>query len=399
MATTTASFGHSYFALFEGLAKEGDDPNAVRAVLCDRPAHMASLWWCDEECMRCLHTHIAGLHDGVDCTEFLGVHGALRRVARHIILAGAVLQEAFVRPTGGLVHAVRGLHVLTAWHRHLATSNSTRHVCVQHNVDRTCASHRPSRLPRRGVRRRRLARQPVPRLLYIRQGVQVRNTTRVGVLLVHASHVRVSWSRQLRVRGVLPVRCGGDCATLPHPCNPRPERNVHRAPLVRRCGVHDLCGTNPARNALRRRGDCSQLAHAQSTSTYLYFGMFRLMSELSTPFVSLHCLMTGGADQEPDAKTRRNWLYLLNGSILISVFFVVRVVAIPFYYHIAVAFWQQWQSPLWLKALFVLFSLVGDSLNAIWFVGIMKGAAKTARQVFCDDADGAVAETDTKKDV
>ena len=290
-------------------------------------------------------------------------------------------------------------YAVTAWHRHLATSNSTRHLCVQHNVDRTCTSHRPSRLPRRGVRRRRLARQPVPRLLYIRQGVQVRTTTRVGVLRVHASHVRVSWSRQLRVRGVLPVRCGGDCATLPHPCNPRPERNVHRAPLVRRCGVHDLCGTNPARNALRRRGDCSQLAHAQSTSTYLYFGMFRLMSELSTPFVSLHCLMTGGADQEPDAKTRRNWLYLLNGSILISVFFVVRVVAIPFYYHIAVAFWQQWQSPLWLKALFVLFSLVGDSLNAIWFVGIMKGAAKTARQVFCDDADGAVAETDTKKDV
>lgn len=111
-----------------------------------------------------------------------------------------------------------------------------------------------------------------------------------------------------------------------------------------------------------------------STSTYLYFGMFRLMSELSTPFVSIHCLLTGGATKKPDEKTSKSTLLLVNGTLLIGIFFVVRVLAVPVWYHVVVSFWHQWQSPMWLKVAFFVFSLVGDSLNIFWFIGIVKGA-------------------------
>jgi len=296
MATTTASFGHSYFALFEGLAKEGDDPNA------DYMTELIVLSF----------------------LAFMGLYGAS--------------------------HAIS--YLLVPYYRRLSYAQQadwcTRITSTAHALLTAQAGYRVVVLGEGG-----LHASPFHGYSTF---VKVYSCVSVGYFLSDA---------------VVIVRHFRTLAT--------PAQN---AMFI----VHHLSGAVGYMICV-------------STSTYLYFGMFRLMSELSTPFVSLHCLMTGGADQEPDAKTRRNWLYLLNGSILISVFFVVRVVAIPFYYHIAVAFWQQWQSPLWLKALFVLFSLVGDSLNAIWFVGIMKGAAKTARQVFCDDADGAVAETDTKKDV
>lgn len=101
--------------------------------------------------------------------------------------------------------------------------------------------------------------------------------------------------------------------------------------------------------------------------------MFRLMSELSTPFVSIHCLLTGG-DAGPSKSRSRDVLYAVNGTALLCVFFAVRVVAIPFYWHTALSFWQQWRSPVWQKVVLVLFSLIGDSLNAFWFWGILKGA-------------------------
>lgn len=108
------------------------------------------------------------------------------------------------------------------------------------------------------------------------------------------------------------------------------------------------------------------------------------MSELSTPFVSIHCLLTGG-DAGPSKSRGRDVLYAVNGTALVCVFFAVRVVAIPFYWHTALSFWQQWRSPVWQKVVLVLFSLIGDSLNAFWFWGILKGALSqvpAARQLF-----------------
>lgn len=105
-----------------------------------------------------------------------------------------------------------------------------------------------------------------------------------------------------------------------------------------------------------------------SYSMFFYFGMFRLMSEASTPFIAVHATL------ESDEKLRKSKWLLINDTALFLMFLVVRICALPVYWHVAVSCWNDFNAPLWLKIAFCVFSLVGDSLNVMWFYGMIKTA-------------------------
>ncbi|KAI3389299.1 hypothetical protein SNEBB_003220 [Seison nebaliae] len=112
-----------------------------------------------------------------------------------------------------------------------------------------------------------------------------------------------------------------------------------------------------------------------------YFANFRLIAELSTPFVNLRWYL------DITKYPRASLLYSLNGLAMTMVFFIVRIAIIPpFWYKVYLAM----QLPLWKKMGFFRFIMLGvcatlELINLQWFVKICFGLFKMIRaRLMCD---------------
>ncbi|XP_054859128.1 TLC domain-containing protein 4-B-like [Eublepharis macularius] len=101
-----------------------------------------------------------------------------------------------------------------------------------------------------------------------------------------------------------------------------------------------------------------------------YFANFRLLSELSTPFVNLRWFLDAAG------WPRSSWLVLANGLAMTVVFFAVRIAVIPSYYaHV----FSWYGSPeykrlgLSVQVAWIGSSLALEVLNVIWMYRIARG--------------------------
>lgn len=105
---------------------------------------------------------------------------------------------------------------------------------------------------------------------------------------------------------------------------------------------------------------------------FVSFVVYRLLSELSTPFVNWRSFL----QELGDKKSR--WYTTAALGMLVS-FFLCRVLVIPWHeYTLFAALLSNEAStvPLILKTIMVLNSVPFDLLNSYWFYKILKGAAK-----------------------
>lgn len=114
---------------------------------------------------------------------------------------------------------------------------------------------------------------------------------------------------------------------------------------------------------------------SQYISSALWFAMFKLMTELSTPFVSCHMMLT--SNKPPTPEIQRSPLYLVNGICLVLMFLSVRIIALPVYWYEAVLHREALYTYHWaLQALFLFTSVTVDVMNIMWFSGVVIGAKK-----------------------
>ncbi|XP_029440994.1 transmembrane protein 56-like [Rhinatrema bivittatum] len=101
-----------------------------------------------------------------------------------------------------------------------------------------------------------------------------------------------------------------------------------------------------------------------------YFANFRLISELSTPFVNQRWFF------DILGQPRSSWPVLLNGFAMVAVFFLVRIAVIPSYYGQVFAtfgteaFERLGTGP---QVAWVVSSGVLDVLNLLWMYRILRG--------------------------
>eukprot|EP00128_Syssomonas_multiformis_P011192 Colp12_sorted_trinity150504_noHs@29388 len=104
---------------------------------------------------------------------------------------------------------------------------------------------------------------------------------------------------------------------------------------------------------------------------FQYFCAYRLMSEVSTPFVNLRWYLA------VNPKWKNSHLYLINGVVLMLIFFACRIVAIPFFYHRwYVTFDGIYGVPWWLRIVFTYTAFFLDGLNLFWFNKLVTGVMK-----------------------
>uniref|UniRef100_A0A803SXP2 TLC domain-containing protein n=1 Tax=Anolis carolinensis TaxID=28377 RepID=A0A803SXP2_ANOCA len=101
-----------------------------------------------------------------------------------------------------------------------------------------------------------------------------------------------------------------------------------------------------------------------------FFANFRLISELSTPFVNLRWFL------DTAGWPRSSWLVLANGLAMMVVFFVVRIAVIPSYYA-QVYFWygtpEYERLGLWVQLAWIVPSVALEVLNVVWMYRIIRG--------------------------
>ncbi|CAK8689638.1 unnamed protein product [Clavelina lepadiformis] len=104
----------------------------------------------------------------------------------------------------------------------------------------------------------------------------------------------------------------------------------------------------------------------------LYFANFRLLAEISTPFVNARwCLAT--------LNMKDNKLYFINGVLMAAVFFLCRIAIMPFFYYMA---WQVISTESYQRVSFPIhvswlgICLMLDVFNCIWFDKMVRGALK-----------------------
>ncbi|KAH0628702.1 hypothetical protein JD844_010131 [Phrynosoma platyrhinos] len=101
-----------------------------------------------------------------------------------------------------------------------------------------------------------------------------------------------------------------------------------------------------------------------------YFANFRLLSELSTPFVNLRWFL------DTAGWSRSSWLVMANGLAMMVVFFMVRIAVIPTYYA-QVYFWygtpEYERLGLGVQLAWIGPSIALEVLNVIWMYRIIRG--------------------------
>ncbi|XP_078540455.1 TLC domain-containing protein 4-A-like [Lissotriton helveticus] len=104
-----------------------------------------------------------------------------------------------------------------------------------------------------------------------------------------------------------------------------------------------------------------------------FFANFRLISELSTPFVNQRWFF------DIVGQPRSSWPVLLNGFAMTVVFFLVRIAVIPWYYRTTFAtfgteaFERLGTGP---QVAWIVSCIVLDVLNVVWMYKILRGFYK-----------------------
>ncbi|CAF0799324.1 unnamed protein product [Didymodactylos carnosus] len=109
-----------------------------------------------------------------------------------------------------------------------------------------------------------------------------------------------------------------------------------------------------------------------------YFANFRLLAELSTPFVNMRWFL----DTLKFSKTSTP--FVINGLVMTLLFFFVRIVAMPIYWYKVYVVAIQ---PMWVHMghfRFVLISVcsVLDIINIYWFSKMLRGCIKILQTIF-----------------
>ncbi|XP_075758467.1 TLC domain-containing protein 4-like [Pelodiscus sinensis] len=101
-----------------------------------------------------------------------------------------------------------------------------------------------------------------------------------------------------------------------------------------------------------------------------YFANFRLLSELSTPFVNLRWFF------DTVGQPRSSWFVLANGLAMTAVFFLVRIAVIPSYYGRVLAWLgtpEYARLGLAVQVAWIVPSLALEGLNLVWMYKILRG--------------------------
>ncbi|XP_044299531.1 TLC domain-containing protein 4-like isoform X2 [Varanus komodoensis] len=101
-----------------------------------------------------------------------------------------------------------------------------------------------------------------------------------------------------------------------------------------------------------------------------YFANFRLLSELSTPFVNLRWFL------DVAGWPHSSWLVLANGLAMMVVFFMVRIAVIPSYYAQVYSWYgtlEYERLGLGVQLAWIGPSLALEVLNLIWMYRIIRG--------------------------
>lgn len=105
---------------------------------------------------------------------------------------------------------------------------------------------------------------------------------------------------------------------------------------------------------------------------FLFFVIYHLFSELSTPFVNWRGVLHELGD-------RNSWWYAMAALGMMISFFLCRVLVIPWHNYVLFAALLSTEAstvPLYLKMILVLNSVPFDFLNSFWFYKMFKGARK-----------------------
>ena len=104
---------------------------------------------------------------------------------------------------------------------------------------------------------------------------------------------------------------------------------------------------------------------------YMFFVVYRLLSEFSTPFVNMRLFVCEIGD-------KRSWWYVIASCGMIFSFFLCRILVIPWHtYGLIVSFISTAANiPTYLLAYMVLNFGTFDVLNVYWFYKMVKGGLK-----------------------
>lgn len=105
---------------------------------------------------------------------------------------------------------------------------------------------------------------------------------------------------------------------------------------------------------------------------FMFFVVYRLLSEFSTPFVDLRAVISAVGD-------KKGWLYMLASLGMMISFFLCRIVVIPWHnYELFTALFgvEGSEVPWYLTVFMALNFTIFDVLNLIWFCKILRGGYK-----------------------
>ncbi|CAF0745710.1 unnamed protein product [Didymodactylos carnosus] len=109
-----------------------------------------------------------------------------------------------------------------------------------------------------------------------------------------------------------------------------------------------------------------------------YFANFRLLAELSTPFVNIRWFL------DTLKFSRTSTPFVANGLIMTLLFFFVRIVAMPIYWYkvYVVAIQPMWAHMGHFRFILISVCIVLDVINIYWFSKMLRGCIKILQAVF-----------------
>ena len=115
----------------------------------------------------------------------------------------------------------------------------------------------------------------------------------------------------------------------------------------------------------------------QRTDMFALTGIFRLISEASTPFINVRWILL-------ELKKTQTKLYFYNGLIILALFALVRVLVIPIHWYIIFMYTKasEWSStPVLLRTIGVTAGIPLDVLNVFWYFKIVRNAKRHLKTV------------------
>lgn len=108
------------------------------------------------------------------------------------------------------------------------------------------------------------------------------------------------------------------------------------------------------------------------TDMFALTGIFRLISEASTPFINARWILL-------ELKKTQTKLYFYNGLVILALFGLVRVLVIPVHWYIIFMYTKaaEWSTtPLFLRTIGVTAGIPLDVLNVFWYFKIVRNAKR-----------------------